>query len=144
MIFRNIIIACFFVLCISPQGIANETKREGCIICGMWIDQYLMTRHVVVLKDGQVHSFCSFACAANYYDGHKDTIKEIKAADFMTEKLIDAQKAYYLEGSSVPGVMSYTSRIAFEKKSDAEKIRKKKGGRVIDFIQALRNQLEGK
>ena len=62
----------------------------------------------------------------------------------MTEKLIDAQKAYYLEGSSVPGVMSYTSRIAFEKKSDAEKIRKKKGGRVIDFIQALRNQLEGK
>jgi nitrous oxide reductase accessory protein NosL len=144
MIFRNIIIACFLVLFISPQVIAHEAKRDECIVCGMWIDQYMKTRHVVVLKDGQLHSFCSFACAAKYYNEHKAEIKEIKAADFQTEKLIDAQTAYYLEGSTVPGVMSYTSRIAFEKKSTAEKFKKKKGGRILDFRQALKNQLEGK
>lgn len=144
MIFRNIIIACFFVFFLSVQAIAHEAKRDECIICGMWIDQYMKTRHVVVLNDGQSHSFCSFACAARYYNEHKDKIKEIKASDFLTEKLIDAKKAYYLEGSSVPGVMSYVSRIAFEKKDDAERFRKKKGGDIIDFNQALKNQLEGR
>lgn len=144
MIFRNIIIAFVFFFLFIPQVIANEGKRDECVICGMWIDQYMKTRHVVILKNGDRHSFCSFACAAKYYDGHRDNIKEIKAADFLTEKLIDAQKAYYLEGSSVPGVMSYISRIAFEKKTDAEKFRKKKGGKIIGFIQALKNQLEGR
>lgn len=142
--FRNIFTAFALILLIALPVIAHDGKRDECIVCGMWIDQYMKTRHVVVLKDGQSHSFCSFACAAKYYDEHKEKIKEIKAADFQSEKLIDAEKAYYLEGSSVLGVMSYTSRIVFEKKSDAKKFRKKRGGSIIDFRQALKNQLEGK
>lgn len=143
-LFRNILLVCVLGLLIVPPAIANEGKRDECVICGMWIDQYMKTRHMVILKNGNMHSFCSFACAVKYYDGHKDNIKEFKAADFQTEKLIDAQKAYYLEGSSVPGVMSFTSRIAFEEKAEAEKLRKKMGGSIINFQQAFKNQLEGR
>lgn len=116
-------------------------QREECELCGMWIDQYMSTRHVVTLKDNKTKSFCSIACTAKHLEEHKGKVKDIKVADFLTKKLIDANNAYYLEGSDVPGVMSYVSRIAFSARRDAEQFQKKHGGRIITFKQALENQV---
>lgn len=118
-------------------------QREECEICGMWIDQYMSTRHVITLKDNTIKSFCSLACAAKYIREHKENVKDVKVADFLTQRLIDAEKAFYLEGSDVPGVMSYTSRIAFSTKDDAERFQSKHGGRIITFEKAMENQLKG-
>lgn len=81
----------------------------------------MSTKYVITLKDNTTKSFCGIACTAKYLSKHKEDIKGVKVADFITEKLIDADNAYYLEGSDVPGVMSYISRIAFGTKSDAVK-----------------------
>ncbi|MFN3395382.1 MAG: nitrous oxide reductase accessory protein NosL [Thermodesulfovibrionales bacterium] len=116
--------------------------REECAICGMWIDQYMSTRHVIILKDNTTTSFCSIACAARYLNENRQKVKNVKVADFLTDRLINAEKAYYLEGSDVPGVMSYISRIAFSTKTDAERFQRKHGGRLITFKQAVENQLK--
>lgn len=108
----------------------------------MWIDQYMSTRHVVVMGDGAEFVFCSLACTARHML-KGEHVKKILVADFLTCAPVDATKAHYLEGSDVPGVMSHTSRIAFSEKSSAEEFRKKHGGRIISFKKALRNQHKG-
>ena len=60
----------------------------------------------------------------------------------MSNKLIDTKKAVYIEGSDIPGVMSYTSRIAFKNREEAQEFQKKHGGTIISFDKALKHQSE--
>lgn len=117
-------------------------KREECELCGMWIDQYMRTRHVLHLKDQTTKTFCSLACTAKFLQ-NKDNEKEIlsiEVADFRTKELIDTGKASYLEGSDVPGVMSQISRIAFSSLKEAKEFQKDHGGTIVTFKEALKNQ----
>ncbi|MEW6585373.1 MAG: nitrous oxide reductase accessory protein NosL [Nitrospirota bacterium] len=135
-----ILIVCMMVLLsgtVLTAGAANQ--RRDCHVCGMWIDQYEHTRHVVVLKDGRTEHFCSFACASKYIRDNGESIKAAKVADFITKQLVDADGAYYLEGSDVPAVMSYISIIAFSTKSSAAVFREEHGGHIITFAEALNN-----
>ena len=88
-------VACLLLLllALTVSAFAGE-HRDECVICGMWIDQYMGTRHVITLKDNATKSFCSIACAARYLNENKGKVKNVKVADFHTEKLIDAEKAY--------------------------------------------------
>ncbi len=137
--FTGIISLILFSTLLTPAS----GGREECFVCGMWIDQYMSTRHEVRLNHGISRSFCSLACTARFRDEHREEIAEIRAADYLSHALTDAEGAYYLEGSDIPGVMSHTSRLAFSRKEEAERFRKKHGGRVITFGEAIRNQLGG-
>jgi len=108
----------------------------------MYLDLYEKTRLVILFNDDTTKSTCSLACAAGVINQNKGRIKRVKVADFLTGKLLDADKAYFLEGSDIPGVMSYTSRVAFSSKTQASTLQKKHGGRIITFDQALKDQLE--
>ena len=121
---------------------ARTAEREECVICGMYLDLYERTRLVILFNDDTTKSTCSLACAAKVINQNRGRIKGVKVADFLTGKLLDADKAYFLEGSDIPGVMSYTSRVAFSSKTQASTIQKKHGGRIITFDRALKDQLE--
>jgi hypothetical protein len=108
----------------------------------MYLDTYASTVHVIVFQDGSRQETCSLACAAKIYAKAKARIQKIMVADFLTTDLVDAEHAFYLEGSDIPGVMSYTSRIAFRNRADAKKIQKKHGGNIITFTAALKHQSE--
>jgi nitrous oxide reductase accessory protein NosL len=108
----------------------------------MYLDEYASTVHVIIFKDGTRQETCSLACAAKIYAKEKARIKKIMAADFLNADLVDAEQAVYLEGSDIPGVMSYTSRIAFRNRADAEKFQKKHGGKIVTFKDALQHQSE--
>lgn len=123
----------------SPLNAGADSDREDCSVCGMWIDLYMKTRHVVTLVDGASESFCSITCAAKYVREHKDSVRMIQAADFETKELLEAQKAFYLEGSDIPGVMSNTSRIAFSSRERADRFRRTHGGRILSFQDALKS-----
>ena len=116
----------------------SDSKREECSLCGMWIDMYMKTRHVVTLDDGTSETFCSIACASKYIKSKGISVAGVMAADFNSRDLIDAYSAFYLSGSDVPGVMAYTSRLAFSTSEAAEAFQKTHGGRIIDFKEALR------
>ncbi len=110
----------------------------------MYLDLYEKTRVVILLNDDNTKSTCSIACAVEVINKNKGRIRGVKVADFRTGKLFDAYKAYFLEGSDVPGVMTYTSRLAFFSKSQALAFQKKHGGRIITFDQALKDQMKDK
>jgi len=121
---------------------AHAAERESCAVCGMYLDLYERTHFVILFNDDTTKSTCSLACAAMVINQNKGRIKGVKVADFLTGKLLDADKAYFLEGSDIPGVMSYTSRIAFFSKTQASTFQKKHGGRIVTFDRALKDQLE--
>jgi nitrous oxide reductase accessory protein NosL len=124
------------------SGMSSAEERKECAVCGMYIDLYERTTHVVYLDDGSSKEACSLACAAKLINENEGRIKKVLAADFLTGELINARDAFYLEGSDVPGVMSYTSRIAFSSLSDAEAFKREHGGRILPFDEALKHQME--
>ena len=112
------------------------------MVCGMYLDLYERTRYVVQFTDGTSESTCSLACAARIYAKEKNRVQKVMVADFLSADLIDAKTASYLEGSDIPGVMSYTSRIAFRNGAEAKEFQKKHGGRIVSFDDALKHQTE--
>lgn len=116
-------------------------ERERCAVCGMYLDLYKRTRFVIYFDDNTSKSTCSLACAAKLIDKNRNKVKDIKAADFVTGELMDARKAFYVEGSNVPGVMSYVGRFAFSSRNKALFFKKKHGGRIVSFDEAVKNQL---
>ena len=65
------------------------------------------------------------------------TIKAIWVADYGTRDLIDAEKAVWVIGGDLQGVMSGTSRVAFADKAKAEAFRKEHGGELDTFDEAI-------
>lgn len=117
-----------------------DNQRRECAVCGMWIDQYEHTKHVVIMHDGNIACFCSIACASKYIKINGLRIHEIKVADFITRQLIDAYSAFYLVDSDIPGVMSHRSMIAFSTSKKALEFREIHGGRIMTFEGALSGQ----
>ncbi len=134
------LIACLLMSVIAGLTQAAD-ERKGCSVCGMYLDAYASTMHVIVFKDGSREETCSIVCAASIYDKDRTRIKQVLVADYLTTDLVPADQAVYLEGSDVPGVMSATSRIAFKSKDEAAAFRKKHGGTLTTFPEAVKHQL---
>lgn len=131
-----------FLFAAVHYSMSSAAERKECAVCGMYIDLYEKTAHVVYFDDGSSKVVCSLSCAARLIRENQGKTKNVLAADFLTGKLIDARDTLYIEGSDVPGVMSYTSRIAFRSRTDAEEFQRKHGGRIISFEDALKHQTE--
>jgi len=121
----------------AAPGVFAEEAREDCRLCGMWIDQYMHTRHVLTTTDGTKVSFCSFTCVSRYMKKHGAEVKQLQAADYLSAELVDAEAAFYLLGSDAPPVMSYTSIIAFASIEAAESFQKLHGGKIMTFSEVL-------
>jgi nitrous oxide reductase accessory protein NosL len=135
------ILSVFLLLAISQlyntPSIFAEEAREDCRICGMWIDQYMHTRHVFTAADGTRVSFCSFTCAARYLKRQEAKVIQLQAADYLSTELVDVEDASYLVGSEAPPVMSSLSIIAFATFEAAENFQKLHGGKIMTFEEIL-------
>lgn len=118
-------------------GVFAEEVREDCRLCGMWIDQYMHTRHVLTEADGSKVSFCSFTCAARYMKMHEVEIQQLKVADYLSTELVGVKDAFYLVESDAPPVMSNSSIIAFASKKTVESFQKLHGGKIMRFDEVL-------
>lgn len=131
----------FFCL-LSGVALADEHaqggKRESCKVCGMYIDQYIKSAAELVYKDGTIEHTCGVACMLRVVDdeGGLDAFKSVQVHDWVSGKLVDAETATYVMGSSVIPDM-IPNYIAFAKKEEAGAFAAKKGGDVIDFAAAF-------
>jgi nitrous oxide reductase accessory protein NosL len=125
-----------FLLHCAPRVVVKEA-REECRLCGMWIDQYIHTRHVLTTEDGAKVSFCSFTCAAKYLKRHEAEAQQLQVADYLSAELADAGEVFYLLGSDAPPVMSNTSIIAFASSEEAASFQKLHGGKIMTFDEVL-------
>jgi len=94
-------------------------------------------------KKGTFHT-CSIHCVAVMGMKLKEEPKNVKAAEYLhPENMLDAEKAFFVVGSTAPGTMTTKSKIAFPSKREAEGFAAKYGGIVTNFEGALSEAKKG-
>lgn len=113
------------------------TDKEKCDNCRMNRNQWARTRHEFQTSKGTFHT-CSIHCVADMGSKMKENPGKVKVAEYLhPEKMLEAEKAFYVIGSTAPGTMTTKSKLAFSSKEEAGKFAVKYGGRVSDFDGAL-------
>jgi len=114
---------------------SGETKMF-CPKCGMTLPMFYRTNHAAKV-DGKMQQFCSMYCLVEAMNSGAK-VEDIKVVDNTTLKFIDANKAFYVVGSSKPATMAKkVSKYAFGTKEAAQKFAKEFGGKVMSFKEAL-------
>jgi copper chaperone NosL len=76
---------------------------------------------LIAYDDGISMAVCSIRCATFDLANNIDkSPKSIKAGDFTTKELINAEKVFWIIRGSKPGVRSKRGKWAFAKKEDTE------------------------
>ncbi len=115
----------------------QDTKRESCRVCGMWIDEYIRSAAELTHKDGGKEFTCGVACMLREVEdaGGITEFESVKVHDWVSGKLVDAETATYVVGSKVIPDM-IPNYIAFANRNEAEAFAAKEGGEIIDFFVA--------
>jgi len=107
---------------------------ERCIYCNMVRSEYGHSWVIIEHEDGTICGLCSVHCAAIDMALHTDKpVKKITVGDYNTKKQIDAEKAYWVIGGDLPGVMTAKAKWAFESKEAADSFMSKHGGESASF-----------
>ncbi len=122
---------------VEPILVQKGAQKAWCPVCGMKIAMFYKTSHTSKLKNGNPRQYCSIRCLVVDMQEYGIDLNDIKVVDASTQKLIDANTAYYVVGSNIKGTMSKVSKLAFAVEVDAAKFAKKYKGKVVDFNTAL-------
>ncbi len=130
-------ILCFLV--VSPVFSADDIQEHpNCKYCGMDRAKFAHSRMLVTYEDGTSVGVCSIHCAALDLALNMDKFPAtIFVGDYLTKKQIDAEKASWVLGGKVMGVMTKNAKWAFANKADAERFIQENGGTLITFDEAL-------
>lgn len=125
------------VASVEPVLTQKGDEKHWCPVCGMSIKMFYKTSHATTLKNSTPRQYCSMRCLASDMQEYGIDTKNISVVDAKTQKMIDANKAFYVVGSKIKGTMSKVSKLAFEKESDAKEFVKHYKGKIVDFKTAL-------
>jgi nitrous oxide reductase accessory protein NosL len=147
MMKKNAYIACIIAVSVLIAGFAfaqdDTAQHKSCKYCGMDREKFAQSRMLIEYDDGTKVGTCSIHCSAVDLSLNIDkTPVTIWVGDFMTKKLVDAEKAYWVIGGSKPGVMTKKAKWAFASKEDADKFMKENGGTAANFEQAIKTSYE--
>jgi len=122
------------ILLMNTIAWSGEIKR--CHVCGMDVSKYPHTRYVVTTKEGEEFSTCGVQCGLTLHLRLKEKFKSATATDLLSNRSVDAQKAFFIYKSTVitdmaPGFISFLTRV------NAEKFQKGFGGQVVSYQEAL-------
>ncbi len=127
----------------DPTPMQNDiAKYPACPYCGMSRGQFHHSRMLVHYSDDLPDGTCSLHCAAISLSLNVDRgPKAIYVADFATQgdqkALIEVAQATFLVGSSLPGVMTKRSKVAYGSEAAAKAAQAAHGGELMKFDQAL-------
>lgn len=128
---------CFSLFCTSacagPQTRqkAQVSDMTSCPNCGMILKKWAHTNHEFSNSEGRFRT-CSIHCVADMSKKSGEKPKDVRVALHLNpEKMIPAEKATYVIGSSAPGTMTKVSKLAFGSLAEAENFSAEKGGKKI-------------
>ena len=127
----------------DPEPQVNDiAKHPKCNYCGMDRKRFHHSRMLLAYLDGTAEGVCSIRCAAtsltlNVGRGTKGIWVGDNASTDEIKPLTDAEKANYLIGSSLRGVMTRRSKVAYSTMEAAEASKAANGGEIGDFDKAL-------
>jgi nitrous oxide reductase accessory protein NosL len=126
---------CFMLIVLmSPILWSGEIKR--CQVCGMDVSKYSHTRYVVTTTGGEELITCGVQCGLTLHLRLKEKFKSATATDLLSNRSVDAQKAFFIYKSTVITDMA-PGFIAFATKTNAEKFQKGFGGQVVSYQETL-------
>jgi copper chaperone NosL len=102
-------------------------------------EKFAHSRALIEYDEGTTVGTCSVHCLAIDLALNTDkTPKAIMVGDFSSKKLIDAEKAFWVLGGNMTGVMSIRGKWAFEERGESSKFMKENGGRLSNFDEVMR------
>lgn len=113
---------------------AGEVKR--CIICGMDTSKYPHTRYSVKTTGGEEYVTCGAQCGLALHLRLKEKFQSATATDLLSNRPLDARKAFYVFKSTVITDMA-PGFIVFTVRKNAENFAKGFGGQVVTYDEAL-------
>jgi nitrous oxide reductase accessory protein NosL len=127
----------------DPQANANDIEKYAkCPYCGMDRKQYHHSRMLVQYSDDLADGTCSLHCAAISLSLNIDREPKAmwvgdNAAPGDVKPLVEVDKAIFLVGSKLPGVMTANSKVAYGTEDAAKAAQAANGGELVKFDQAL-------
>jgi nitrous oxide reductase accessory protein NosL len=127
----------------DPKAAENDIEKfPKCPYCGMDRKQYHHSRVLVQYADDLADGTCSLHCAAislalNVDREPKAIYVGDNAAPGEVKPLVEVDKALFLIGSSIKGVMTKRSKVAYGGADAARASQKANGGDLTSFDQAL-------
>ncbi len=120
-------------------------EDPSCGPCGMKIDVKNRVHFQYTLSDGKVVEIGSLTCAKNYWAEHKAEKLAFTATDFVSGKMIPADKALFLVGSKlkIGTGMDKVSVVAFADRKMADKAKAANGGQIVGLNEALNHAARG-
>ncbi len=113
---------------------AGEVKR--CIICGMDTSKYPHTRYSVKTTEGEEYITCGAQCGLTLHLRLKEKFQSATASDLLSNRSLDARKAFYVFKSTVITDMA-PGFIVFAIRKNAENFARGFGGQVVTYDEAL-------
>lgn len=150
------VLVCFIFLLTAGNALGEDLKIEHpfknphkytdkvkCDNCGMDMNEWARTRHEFQTSKGRRYT-CSIHCASVISSRYKEELKDVMVAEYLhPENMLQAEKGFYVIGSSAPGTMTAKSKIAFRSKEEAGKFSSQYGGKISDFKGALGEARKG-
>jgi nitrous oxide reductase accessory protein NosL len=127
----------------DPQAQVNDIEKyPKCPYCGMDRKQYHHSRMLVQYSDDLADGTCSLHCAAISLSLNVDREPKAlwvgdNAAAGDVKPLVEVDKASFLIGSKLPGVMTANSKVAYGTEEAAKAAQAANGGELVKFDQAL-------
>jgi len=134
-----------FVPKTAPDPKANENdieKYPKCPYCGMDRKKFHHSRMLVQYSDDLADGTCSLHCAAISLSLNVDRDPKAlwvgdNAASGDVKPLVEVDKASFLVGSKIPGVMTKNSKVAYGTEEAAKAAQAANGGELVKFDPAL-------
>ncbi len=126
-----------------PFSPPDMSMSGQCPNCGMVRPMWARTWKTFENSEGKSEA-CSFHCLADVALKSGEDPQEVMVALFTEpQKMLPAEKAFYVVGSKAPGTMTMKSKAAFATKSEAETFAKDCGGSVMGYAETLRIAKDG-
>jgi copper chaperone NosL len=145
---KRLFLYCGFVaICLMMAGVvyALDDVKESptCKYCGMNRETFAHSRMLIEYDEGSKGGLCSLHCAAVDLALNLDkTPVSIQVGDYGKKELIDAEKAVWVIGGKLTGVMTKNAKWAFADMADARRFQEMNGGRIATFDDALQASYE--
>jgi nitrous oxide reductase accessory protein NosL len=127
----------------DPQAATDDIKKyPACSYCGMDRRQFHHSRMLIHYSDDLPDATCSLHCAAislaiNIDRGPKAIYVADNAATGDVKPLIEVTKATFLVGSSLKGVMTKRSKVAYGTDAAAKAVQAGSDGELMVFDAVL-------
>lgn len=127
----------------DPKAYENDIEKyPKCPYCGMDRKQYHHSRMLIQYSDDLADGVCSLHCAAISLSLNIDREPKAiwvgdNAAAGDVKPLVEVDKATFLVGSKIPGVMTANSKVAYGNADAAKAAQAAQGGELTNFDGAL-------